>query len=353
MSAPEVTEKLVAAINEDRADFYIVNFANCDMVGHTGVFDAAVKAVEAVDDALSKVVPAILAKGGFALITADHGNADHMFDVASDGSKHPFTAHTTNRVPFIIVDEKAQLTGIEDGRLRLQIVGSDLGGSDEHALLALLGLLDAAVEEERHVGVLLGLGGVQLLQAIGGDNVGQDVLGERLGEGDLDIKRRIVLGHRHKVRKLDLLALKAVELLVREHAGHLTSAVGTEVEEDGRVALVDALVVGSEGLDELVAARVLLVVGLDAGNGVDIGIGRIDHDVVGTLDALPTVVAVHGPIAARNGGDASVATGLLGNLSQEGAELAHVTDLLLVDSNLTNGSSSMNLSVSMITIVSK
>ena len=68
MSAPEVTEKLVAAINEDRADFYILNFANCDTVGHTGVFDAAVKAVEAVDDALSKVVPAILAKGGFALI---------------------------------------------------------------------------------------------------------------------------------------------------------------------------------------------------------------------------------------------------------------------------------------------
>lgn len=117
MSAPEVTEKLVAAINEDRADFYIVNFANCDMVGHTGVFEAAVKAVEAVDDALSKVIPAILAKGGFALITADHGNADHMFDVAADGTKHPFTAHTTNRVPFIIVDEKAKLTGIEDGRL--------------------------------------------------------------------------------------------------------------------------------------------------------------------------------------------------------------------------------------------
>ena len=117
MSAPEVTEKLVAANNEDRAEFYIVNFANCDMVGHTGVFEAAVKAVEAVDDALSKVIPAILAKGGFALITADHGNADHMFDVAADGTKHPFTAHTTNRVPFIIVDEKAKLTGIEDGRL--------------------------------------------------------------------------------------------------------------------------------------------------------------------------------------------------------------------------------------------
>ena len=117
MSEPEVTEKLVEAINEDRADFYIVNYANCDMVGHTGVFDAAVKAVEAVDDGLSKVIPAILAKGGFALITADHGNADHMFDVDAEGEKHPFTAHTTNRVPFIVVDPKAKLTGIEDGRL--------------------------------------------------------------------------------------------------------------------------------------------------------------------------------------------------------------------------------------------
>nr|WP_275052020.1 2,3-bisphosphoglycerate-independent phosphoglycerate mutase [Collinsella tanakaei] len=117
MSEPEVTEKLVEAINEDRADFYIVNYANCDMVGHTGVFDAAVKAVEAVDDGLSKVIPAILAKGGFVLITADHGNADHMFDVDAEGEKHPFTAHTTNRVPFIVVDPKAKLTGIEDGRL--------------------------------------------------------------------------------------------------------------------------------------------------------------------------------------------------------------------------------------------
>ncbi len=117
MSEPEVTEKLVAAIEADAADFYIVNYANCDMVGHTGVFDAAVKAVEAVDDGLSKVIPAILAKGGFALITADHGNADHMYDVDAAGEEHPFTAHTTNRVPFIVVDPKAKLTGIEDGRL--------------------------------------------------------------------------------------------------------------------------------------------------------------------------------------------------------------------------------------------
>ena len=117
MSEPEVTEKLVEAINDDAADFYVVNYANCDMVGHTGVVEAAVKACEAVDDGLSKVIPAILAKGGFALITADHGNADHMYDVV-DGKEKPFTAHTTNRVPLIVVDDKpVKLTGVEDGRL--------------------------------------------------------------------------------------------------------------------------------------------------------------------------------------------------------------------------------------------
>ena len=117
MSEPEVTEKLVEAINDDAADFYVVNYANCDMVGHTGVVEAATKACEAVDDGLSKVIPAILAKGGFALITADHGNADHMYDVV-DGKEKPFTAHTTNRVPLIVVDDKpVELAGIEDGRL--------------------------------------------------------------------------------------------------------------------------------------------------------------------------------------------------------------------------------------------
>lgn len=117
MSEPEVTEKLASAIRDDAADVYIVNYANCDMVGHTGVVQAAVKACEAVDDGLSRVVPEILAKGGFALITAGHGNADHMYDVASSGERKPFTAHTTNRVPFIVVDPDAQLKGIEDGRL--------------------------------------------------------------------------------------------------------------------------------------------------------------------------------------------------------------------------------------------
>lgn len=117
MSEPEVTAKLTEAINNDVADFYVVNYANCDMVGHTGVVEAATKATEAVDHGLSHIVPAILAKGGFALITADHGNADHMYDVV-DGEKRPFTSHTTNRVPLIVVDnQQPKLANIEDGRL--------------------------------------------------------------------------------------------------------------------------------------------------------------------------------------------------------------------------------------------
>ena len=99
MSACEVTEKLVPAIKSGKYDMIILNFANCDMVGHTGVFEAAVAAVEAVDDCVGKVTDAIAEMGGVALITADHGNADKMVDV--DGS--PFTAHTTNPVPFCVV----------------------------------------------------------------------------------------------------------------------------------------------------------------------------------------------------------------------------------------------------------
>jgi 2,3-bisphosphoglycerate-independent phosphoglycerate mutase len=118
MSAPQVTERLAEAIRNDEADVYIVNYANGDMVGHTGVLKAAIKAVETVDVGLSRVVPEILKKGGFALITADHGNADHMYDVEPDGERKPFTAHTTNRVPFIVVDEDAKLNpDITDARL--------------------------------------------------------------------------------------------------------------------------------------------------------------------------------------------------------------------------------------------
>ncbi len=99
MSAYEVTDAVLEAIESDKYDVIILNYANCDMVGHTGIFDAAVQAVEAVDTCVGKMVDAILAKGGVALITADHGNADKMYE--ADGS--PFTAHTTNPVPFIAV----------------------------------------------------------------------------------------------------------------------------------------------------------------------------------------------------------------------------------------------------------
>ena len=99
MSAYEVCDKCVEAIESGKYDVIILNFANCDMVGHTGVFEAAVKAVEAVDTCVGKVTDAIAKMGGVSLITADHGNADKMFD--TDGS--PFTAHTTNPVPFCVV----------------------------------------------------------------------------------------------------------------------------------------------------------------------------------------------------------------------------------------------------------
>ena len=100
MSAYEVTDAVVDAINSDKFDVIILNYANCDMVGHTGIMEAAVKAVEAVDECVGRMVDAILAKGGQAIITADHGNADCLIDPVT---KAPFTAHTTNPVPMILV----------------------------------------------------------------------------------------------------------------------------------------------------------------------------------------------------------------------------------------------------------
>ncbi|MDX1974843.1 MAG: 2,3-bisphosphoglycerate-independent phosphoglycerate mutase [Rickettsiales bacterium] len=100
MSAYEVTEKLVAAIASDRFDLIVVNYANTDMVGHTGDIKAAAKAVEAVDTCLGTLSQAVLDKGGVMLITADHGNAETMFD---DETEQPHTAHTLNLVPAIIV----------------------------------------------------------------------------------------------------------------------------------------------------------------------------------------------------------------------------------------------------------
>lgn len=123
MSAYEVADKCAEAIKSGKYDVIILNFANCDMVGHTGVFDAAVKAVEAVDACVGKVTDAIAEMGGVSLITADHGNADKMFE--DDGS--PFTAHTTNPVPFCVIGYPCQLR--EGGKLAdiaptmLQILG--------------------------------------------------------------------------------------------------------------------------------------------------------------------------------------------------------------------------------------
>ncbi len=107
MSEPEVADTLVKAIDDDIADVYIVNFANCDMVGHTGDIPATVKAVEAVDNGVGQVCTAIARKHGISFVTADHGNADKM--ISEDGTPH--TAHTTAPVPFMLIDESdANLT---------------------------------------------------------------------------------------------------------------------------------------------------------------------------------------------------------------------------------------------------
>jgi 2,3-bisphosphoglycerate-independent phosphoglycerate mutase len=115
MSAYEVTDKAVALINEKKYDVMILNFANCDMVGHTGIMEAAMKAVKTVDICVDKVVTAILQNGGRAFVTADHGNADQMVDLKTGEA---FTAHTTNPVPFIAVGpEFVGKTLREGGRL--------------------------------------------------------------------------------------------------------------------------------------------------------------------------------------------------------------------------------------------
>ena len=100
MSAPEVCQTCIERIESGAYDVVILNFANCDMVGHTGVMEAAMKAVAAVDECVDRVVKAVLDNGGRAFVTADHGNADQMVDPETG---EPFTAHTTNPVPFIAI----------------------------------------------------------------------------------------------------------------------------------------------------------------------------------------------------------------------------------------------------------
>jgi len=116
MSAAGVAGAIVKAANDSAFDVVIANFANADMVGHSGKMEPTVKAVEAVDACLAEVEKAVRAKGGAMLITADHGNAELMVDPATGG---PHTAHTTNPVPFIVIAEDAtQYTLKPNGSLR-------------------------------------------------------------------------------------------------------------------------------------------------------------------------------------------------------------------------------------------
>jgi 2,3-bisphosphoglycerate-independent phosphoglycerate mutase len=113
MSAAELAGKVVAAIDSGKYDVVVMNFANCDMVGHTGMLEPAIKAVEAVDDGVGKVVEAIQRQGGLMFLTADHGNAEQMHDPQTNG---PHTAHTLNQVPAILIGGPPGVT-LKNGRL--------------------------------------------------------------------------------------------------------------------------------------------------------------------------------------------------------------------------------------------
>lgn len=114
MSAPKVAEEVIKALNSKEYQFIMVNFANPDMVGHTGILDAAVKAIETIDGCLKKIVDAVKANDAVMLVTADHGNAECMEDPETH---KPFTAHTNNPVPFIVINDKEDIKLKEGGTL--------------------------------------------------------------------------------------------------------------------------------------------------------------------------------------------------------------------------------------------
>jgi 2,3-bisphosphoglycerate-independent phosphoglycerate mutase len=114
MSAPELTQKVVEAIAAGRFDVIVLNYANADMVGHTGMLDAAVEAVETIDRCLGQLATAVGHAGGTLVVTADHGNAEMMRDPQTGA---PHTAHTLNPVPFLVVDPPGEIANLADGRL--------------------------------------------------------------------------------------------------------------------------------------------------------------------------------------------------------------------------------------------
>jgi len=114
MSAPELTDKLVDAIHSGKFDLIVCNYANGDMVGHTGIYQAAIKAVEALDQCLGRIETALLGAGGQALVTADHGNCEQMMDYAS-GQMH--TQHTTEQVPLVFIGERSAILNTDGGKL--------------------------------------------------------------------------------------------------------------------------------------------------------------------------------------------------------------------------------------------
>jgi len=114
MNAYEVTERVVKEIKSEKYDFIVLNYANPDMVGHTGILSAAIKAIEAVDECVGKAITAVKEVKGIAMVTADHGKADMMID---PDSGEAFTAHTTNRVPFALIIENFKRSLRSDGRL--------------------------------------------------------------------------------------------------------------------------------------------------------------------------------------------------------------------------------------------
>jgi 2,3-bisphosphoglycerate-independent phosphoglycerate mutase len=132
MSAAEVTEKVVAAVDSGQFDLVVINYANCDMVGHSGILAAAIKAVEAVDASLGALAAAVERQGGAMLVTADHGNCEMMYDPETSG---PHTAHTLNRVPMILLGAPKTVKNVADGKL------ADIAPT----LLQLMGLPQPAV----------------------------------------------------------------------------------------------------------------------------------------------------------------------------------------------------------------